>query len=65
MKIINMFSIGTPPPQPLLQEEILIIPITERNQTNSYGKKENRLCLFDSNPEHVYYFYEQDDIKLI
>ena len=58
-----MFSIGIPPQQLLFQEGIIIIPITEKNQTNNYGGKENRLCSFDSNPEHVYYFYEQDDIK--
>ena len=35
---------------------------TERNP-NKIGEK--RLWWWDSNPEHIYDFYEQEDIKLL
>ena len=41
---------------------IIIIIITEINKQQIM---KNRLWWWDSNPEHVYDFYEQEDIKLI
>ena len=35
-----MFRVGIPPPQPLVQEDIIIIINTERNQTINY--RENK-----------------------
>ena len=57
-----MFRVETPTPQPLFQEDIIIIINMERNQTSNKGKL---FCWLDSNPEHVYDYHEQEDIKLI
>ena len=59
MEILSIFRAGIPPPQPIFQEDMIIIEINKRKI------REKRLGWWDSNREHVSYFNEQEDIILI
>ena len=60
MKPRNMFRVGIPPTQPLFPIFCLDFFL---DYYYYYVFLEKRLWWWDYNPEHVYDFHEQDDIK--
>ena len=66
MKIISIFKVGITPPQPLLCSPLIIcLDSICYYYYYYYVFLENRLWWRGSNPEHVYDFHKQDDLKLL
>ena len=64
-KNINMFRVGIKPPQHILFFSLNFCLIYLYFNFYYHVLLKKRLCLWDSNPEHVHDFHEQEDIKLL